>query len=107
MAEQSTDDLYGWIITRDYLFEENEKHPVEGIENKSDVGIIGGSDTKYTKEEILSKGVLFRMKDDDGELYYEGKLLGGYGFEPLDDFGTPNAGCTSIWYKEKMKWVEV
>ncbi len=107
MIKQDAEDIYGWIITRDFLFEENEKHPIEGIPNKSEVGIIGGHDTKFTKEELLSKGVSFRMKDDDGELYYEGKLLGGSGFEPLDDFGLPNAGCTSIWIKENRKWVEL
>jgi len=41
---------------------------------------------------------------DDGELYYEGTLFGRYGgFEPLDDFGTPNAGCTMI--KINGKWL--
>ena len=44
-------------------------------------------------------GVTFQMFDDDMNLYYEGKIVGDYtGFEPLDDFGIPNAGCTSIWY---------
>jgi len=58
---------------------------------------MGGHDTTFTKEEIL-KGVKFQMFDDDMNLYYEGKIIGNYsGFEPLDDFGMPNAGCTSIW----------
>ena len=39
----------------------------------------------------------FSMFDDDGEHYYDGVLYGDFGgFEPLDDFGTPNAGCTEI-----------
>jgi len=39
------------------------------------------------------------MFDDDMNLYYEGKIIGDYdGFEPLDDFGMPNARCTSIWF---------
>jgi hypothetical protein len=39
----------------------------------------------------------FRIYDDDGEFYYEGILGGDYtGFEPLDDFGGPYAGCTVI-----------
>jgi hypothetical protein len=43
------------------------------------------------------------MKDDDGITYYEGEIYGDYdGFEPLDDFGTPNAGAVSIWYKGEM-----
>ena len=37
----------------------------------------------------------FRMFDDDGELYYEGVMNEHCeGFEPLDHFGAPNAGCT-------------
>ena len=47
----------------------------------------------------------FRMLDDDGELYYEGYSDDDSSFDPLDDFGTPNAGCTEIQYKdEKGKW---
>jgi hypothetical protein len=37
------------------------------------------------------------MYDDDSELYYAGKIWGDFdGFEPLDDFGMPNGGCTQI-----------
>ena len=43
------------------------------------------------------------MKDDDGETYYEGEIYGDFtGFEPLDNYGMPNAGCTSIWYGGDM-----
>lgn len=43
----------------------------------------------------------FRMFDDDNVLCYEGEgncleHIDGTGFEPLDDYGTPNAGCTFI-----------
>ena len=40
----------------------------------------------------------FKMLDDDGELYYIGQAKPGADFEPLDDFGMPNAGCTEIQY---------
>ena len=46
------------------------------------------------------------MLDDDGEVYYEGKIAwaadykNGSGFEPLEDFGHGNAGCTEIRYKD-------
>jgi hypothetical protein len=41
--------------------------------------------------------VRFSLYDDDDECYYEGMLYGDYeGFEPLDDFGTPNAGCVKM-----------
>ena len=53
------------------------------------------------------------MYDGDGELYYEGRFmdttLDGHdlpetAFGPLDDFGTPNAGCTHIKYFTNHKW---
>jgi hypothetical protein len=48
------------------------------------------------------------MYDDDGKLYYAGTIWGDYdGFEPLDDFGMPNAGCTSIEYKNDAGTWEV
>jgi len=44
--------------------------------------------------------VQFRIKDDDGELYYEGIMTKACSvdapFAPLDDFAQPNAGATSI-----------
>ncbi len=47
----------------------------------------------------------FKMYDDDGELYYEGKTNYNYTFAPLDDFGMPNAGCTDIKYiYDGNKW---
>lgn len=47
----------------------------------------------------------FKMYDDDGIHYYSGYLLGKYegceqAFNPLEDYGMPNAGCTDIKYKE-------
>ncbi len=41
----------------------------------------------------------FRMRDDDGEVYYEGRCR-GESFAPLDDFGRPGAGCTTIEYQD-------
>ena len=42
----------------------------------------------------------FKMYDDDGILYYKGTIFGEYdGFEPLENFGMSNAGCTDIQYK--------
>jgi len=52
----------------------------------------------------------FRMYDDDDVLYFEGRgncldHEDGTGFEPLDDFGTPDAGCTRIdWCTEGDTW---
>ena len=34
------------------------------------------------------EGITFKMRDDDKELVYTGKIIGDFdGFEPLDDFG--------------------
>lgn len=46
----------------------------------------------------------FRMLDDDGEVYYHGKSSCSSSFDPLDDFGMPNAGCTDIQYFEDGRW---
>ena len=48
-------------------------------------------------------GFQFRMFDDDGELYYEGRCT-IESFAPLDDFGMPNAGCTTIKYRNETGW---
>ena len=56
-------------------------------------GITGPKRPSPSKENEAG----FKMYDGDGELYYEGVISGKYsGFEPLDDFGRPNAGCVSI-----------
>ena len=47
----------------------------------------------------------FKMYDDDGILYYSGygkPLTDVEGFEPLDDYGMPNAGCTEIKYRDSV-----
>jgi hypothetical protein len=50
----------------------------------------------------------FRMYDDDGELYYSGRMNQYVdGFEPLDDYGMPNAGATELRYLENGTWVSL
>lgn len=49
----------------------------------------------------------FRLLDDDGELYYEGRSDDNdseRAFAPLDDFGMPDSGCTDIQYIRNGKW---
>ena len=85
---------YSWIITKDL----NGEGP-EGT-NSNAVGIIGPRDAPHEKEEIINKGRKFKMYDDDGILYYEGYGLNCQEFEPLDDYGMPNAGAVRIeWEK--------
>jgi len=100
--------MYGWIITKD--------HYPEGREgtNSNAKGMSGPSHIHagmFERLQTEGQGEEFRMLDDDGNLYYEGRLLGDpaagvSGFEPLDDFGAPNAGCTSIQYRnaDTGKW---
>ena len=58
----------------------------------------------YDKDDWYShKKAIFRMLDDDDNIYYYGRLLCDEAweyrlFEPLDDFGEPMTGCTAIEY---------
>jgi hypothetical protein len=81
--------VYGWIIAR--VTDDS------GLD-ASEVGIMGPRGMTATADQLRSEGQAFRMYDDDGVLYYEGYCLGDM-FAPLDDFGMPNAGCTTIKYK--------
>ena len=80
---------YSWVITKDFLANEI-------------TSITGPRDSKMNVSKIIEEGEEFQMFDDDGILYYEGFITGDYdGFEPLDDYGTPDSGCTEIRYKNK------
>jgi len=90
---------YAWVITVDHL---HQRDP-DGFE-KDEAGTTGPRGCTMRPEEISGhpKAKEFRMYDDDGELYYSGFYLGPDDetlFAPLDDFGTPNAGATSIYYE--------
>jgi hypothetical protein len=100
---------YGWIIDVDHL--------ADGHTNER--GVMGPRGIAPAVESALraGHGVPFQMRDDDGELYYSGRIIDAPtvaagvqpatlstlqhvdGFEPLDDFGRGNAGCTSIEYR--------
>jgi len=92
---------YHWIITTDHI-DSNSK------------GTVGPRNAPDTIPEHWIKGI-FKMYDDDGELYYTGTLSFDPKFEdsepevwffPLEDFGEPNAGAVDIRYKNKNtgKW---
>lgn len=92
-----------WTITTDYIADSNAPRP----SNANAVGMVGPRNAKLTAEDIMShpQGRRFRMRDDDGELYYAGVMVilpedgDEAEFRPLDDFGTPNAGATTIEYQ--------
>jgi len=98
---------YGWIIDKDNITDGEEEAP----SNLNAKGMMGPSDCPFTAEEIKAKGERFRMSDDDDEIYYygycfhEGDEIGVFG--PLEDFGTPNAGCAHIEYKVGDKYVYI
>tara|TARA_A100000164_G_C21513225_1_gene587979 strand:- start:131 stop:403 length:273 start_codon:yes stop_codon:yes gene_type:complete len=82
---------YRWIITKDLIADPN--YPEGTSDNARCMEGPRGADTS-----LVSNKTFFALYDDDGERYYEGFLYGDFdGFEPLDDFGGPNAGCTAVW----------
>ena len=91
---------YSWVVTKDHTAEPGDPAGT----NMNAIGMLGPRGVTKTAEEITTKGIPFRMLDDDNELYYEGFYLGPDDetlFAPLDDFGTPNAGAAIIQYKNK------
>lgn len=92
-----------WTITKDHIADEAALHP----SNFNAVGMVGPRSARLNAQQIIEhpQGRKFRMKDDDGELYYEGVMLvmpedgEEAEFRPLDDFGMPNAGATTIEYQ--------
>lgn len=76
--------------------------------NENAVGIVGPRTCTLTAEQIINhpNARRFKMRDDDGEVYYEGYYIPNDNeFEPLDAFGTPNAGCTSMEYWDGQNWI--
>jgi hypothetical protein len=105
---------YAWVITRDHLADGDEDF-------ESEVGVAGPSDAPddLTNRLVDSEdkpvkdkpkdALSFKIYDDDGIHYYDGWYLGPDGedmFGPLTDFGGPNAGATTIKYRDKTtgKW---
>lgn len=93
---------YCWTITNDFIADSHARSGTNG----NAIGLVGPRSATMTEEEICRHPdrKRFRMLDDDGEVYYTGYLVGGDGFEPLDDFGMPNAGATTIEYWEGDEW---
>lgn len=88
---------YRWMITKDRIADDSE--PEGSYCNAK--GLTGPSDADNN---VTSNPTRFSMYDDDNNCYYEGTIFGDFdGFEPLEDFGTCNAGCTAI--KLNGKWL--
>lgn len=88
---------YAWTITVDNLNKEDE--------GTTGVGVVGPGEAELTHDEVKvhPDRQAFMIFDDDGIHYYSGFMVHGGdsdGFEPLDDYGTPNDGATEIRYRE-------
>lgn len=92
-------DDYCWVIDVDYITDASHEAPC----NLNAPGMMGPVNAK--PELLNGETEVFRMLDDDRNVYYQGRIAGEYeGFEPLDDFGTPNAGCVHIEYLTNGEW---
>lgn len=108
---------YAWIIDRDHLAEAELRNGGKAEDNAK--GTIGPRDAPDWACDVLQRAGghnaalaalrangatvrRFKMYDDDGELYYTGRLISDDVYDdagrPLDDYGTPNAGAVSIRY---------
>ena len=107
--------MYAWKITEDRI--------TDPAEDGCGLNVVGPGtitaeherwlDTKATPANKLPEGIerfTFRLFDDDHTLYYRGVLVtDDAGTEevccaPLDDYGKPNAGCTSIEWDGHPEW---
>jgi len=89
-----------WIIDKDCFADKDAKPRT----NSNAVGVAGPREYQGDGSELKYK---FRMMDDDGEIVYYGRCDScddDNAFGPLDDFGTPNYGCTRIDYLINGKW---
>lgn len=107
---------YAWVITRDYICDSLGIDSAKGCSGKCGlsspacaVGVSGPSTASQSEVDDAAHGERFRMYDDDGILYYAGKIWvdprnedGVEKFGPLADFGTPNAGAVEIRYQNDI-----
>lgn len=105
---------YAWVITHDYG--DHDLTP-------SRVGVLGPRNASGRLVAIMETAGpavrAFRMLTDDDEPCFEGLFtssdlidepdseLGEEAFGPLDDLGTPDAGCTTIEYRYDGRWTQL
>lgn len=119
---------YGWLIIRDLITDGTDPKGTNcnapgvrgphGLHPDVETRLVAAAKLGKRRGTLADPNVeFFRMYDDDGNLYYTGCYLvtddtDPDGFEPLDDFGRPNAGCTRIDYFRgitdgKEAWAEL
>jgi hypothetical protein len=87
----------GWIITKDHLKKDT-------ADWKSRVGYTSQGWDSETDSLATTK---FRLYDDDGILYYEGRLIDDEWGDSQDwalEWGKYDAGCTTIKVLIGRKW---
>jgi hypothetical protein len=94
---------YAWVITRDHLAELGDYSVPKRV------GVSGPRDATDAQLALAAKGRAWRVLDDDGEIYYSGRIWAAEpgsddDFGPLDDFGAPDAGATEIQYRSGNRW---
>lgn len=116
---------YAWVILRDHICESLPGHLDPSLQEDC-IGMCGKRPMSECSATVTGPrgitpdmialatdtGRWFRMYDDDDLIYYTGRLWINPSrsgevdeFEPLDDFGRPNAGCTRIDYRtDSGKW---
>lgn len=83
-----------WKITKDLV------NPPSGPNHVGKTSLTF-DDAKFA----LAQKVPFRLRDDDGELYYEGEMTlkrsQGNEYQVFDvlDWAEADSGCTSLWLK--------
>lgn len=102
---------YAWIIDTDHLARaerrltgrcEDDAKGRTGPRDAPDdmLAVLNGTADNRSGWDMFT----FKMHDDDGILYYTGRLIADDSaseaacYAPLGDFGDPNAGCVSVTY---------
>jgi hypothetical protein len=82
-----------WYIDKDIL-------------DGKDVMILSAGDEEKTPNAV-NYPFPFRLLDDDEIVYFTGRSDDGSDFEPLDDYGMPDSGCTDIQYLIEGEWASL
>lgn len=92
---------YGWIVDVDHLTSGDVDPTVNRFGTVGPRSIRPVFNSRLLANDIAPDVRRWRCKDDDGEIYYEGRYIGtdeADGFGPLHDFAQPDAGATTIEY---------
>lgn len=95
--ETPHDPFFGWIITHDFI-------RCTEMGDRSQVGRVSRAWDEKAQAAATTK---FRLYDDDGNLYYQGRLCDGdYADSQFDAlrWGEAFAGCTTIKVQRDGKW---